>query len=283
MQLTPSMLRIDPEVTQQKITRFIKDYAEKAKTRGIALGVSGGVDSATTAALCAKAIGANKVLCLYMPEEETYNETDHKHVTFLARKFKFQLKTIDLTQPLKTLYKAIPDYDQADRLSRGNLKARTRMLVWYYYANRQNRIVAASGDKSETMIGYYTKWGDAAADIAPIMDLYKTQVQQLALHLGIPLAIAKKTPTPALWPNQTAEEEIGLKYETLDLILHGLEHFMDTKRIAEQLSMPAKTVTAIKKRWLSTEHKRKMPLTTKLAYRTVNHDFRLNRTTELGE
>lgn len=255
---------------------------EKAKARGIVLGISGGVDSATTAALATNALGANRVLGLYMPEQETYSKVDHAHVKLLARKFEFQLKTIDLTETLKTLYKTLPDYDQEDKLSRGNMKARTRMLVWYYYANRQNRIVAASSDKSETMIGYSTKWGDSAADIAPIMDLYKTQVQQLALHLGIPPSIGKKPPTPALWPNQTAAGEIGLGYETLDLILYGLEHFMDPETMAKQLSLPAKTVMTVRKRWLNSEHKRRMPLTTKLGYRTIDYDFRLNRTTELG-
>ena len=280
MKLTNKLLQINPATTQQKITRFIKDYINKTKTKGIVLGISGGIDSATTAALATKAIGPNKVLGLHMPEKETYNKTDHKHVKLLAEKFKFKLKTIDLTQTLNILYKTIPDYNQKDKLSRGNLKARTRMLVWYYYANRQNCIVAGSSDKSETMIGYYTKWGDAAADISPIMDLYKTQVRQLALYLSIPPAIAKKPSTPGLWPNQTAEEEIGLKYEILDLILYGLEHFMPTKSIAKQLHLPAKTIATVKKRWLQTEHKRQMPLTTKLQYRTINADFRLARVTE---
>jgi NAD+ synthase len=276
VQLTPSVLKIDPIATQQRIARFIQDYVKKAKAKGIVLGVSGGVDSAVNAVLCTKAIGNSKVLGLYMPEEETYNSIDEKHVTLLAREFRFQSKTIDLTEALKTLVKSIPDYDQAHTLSRGNLKARTRMLIWYYYANRQNRLVAASSDKSETMIGYYTKWGDAAGDIAPLMDLYKTQVQQLALHLSIPRAIIEKPPTPALWPNQTAEDELGLSYETLDLILYGLEHFMGHRRIAGQLALPTRTVAAVKKRWLKAEHKRHMPLTVKLGYRTVNHDFRLN-------
>jgi len=283
MQLTDKLLGIDPEATQQKITRFIKDYVEETNVKGVVLGISGGVDSATTAALCTAALGSDRVLALYMPEEEAYNKTDQRHIALLARKFKFQLRTINLTETLKTLYKAVLDNDQEDKLSRGNLKARARMLVWYYYANRKNLIVAASSDKSETMIGYYTKWGDAAGDIAPIMDLYKTQVQQLALHLGIPPVIARKPPTPALWPDQTAEREIGLNYETLDLILYGLEHFMEPRTIAEQLGLPAKTVTTVKRRWLSSEHKRKMPLTTKLGYRTVNHDFRLSRTIKLGE
>jgi len=280
MKLTKELLQINPTTTQQKITRFIKDYINKTKAKGIVLGISGGVDSATTAALATKAIEPNKVLALFMPEKETYNKTDHEHVKLLAKKLKFQLKTIDLTHALNALYKAIPDHDLKDKVSRGNLKARTRMLILYYYANHQNLIVAGSSDKSETMIGYYTKWGDVAADIAPIMDLYKTQVRQLALHLGMPPAIAQKPSTPALWPNQKAEEEIGLKYEHLDLILYGLEHFMSTQTIAKQLHLPVKTITTVKKRWLQTEHKRKMPLTTKLEYRTVNFDFRITRITE---
>jgi NAD+ synthase len=125
------------------------------------------------------------------------------------------------------------------------------------------------------MIGYFTKWGDAAADISPLMDLYKIQVRQLAIHLGIPKEIATKPSTPALWPNQLAEQELGIKYETLDLVLFGLEHFMTTRDIAEQLNLPVKFVEKVKKRWLANEHKRRPPLTAKLGYRTVGFDFRL--------
>ncbi len=278
MKLTRKTLQINPAATKRKIARFIKDYVDKAEATGIVLGISGGVDSATTAALSTVAIGGNKVLALYMPEKETYSKNDRENVELLAEKFEFRLKIIDLTQTLSTVYQTLPDYDPIDKISRGNLKARTRMLFWYYYANHQNRIVAGSSDKSETMIGYYTKWGDGASDIAPIMDLYKTQVRQLAAHLDIPSEITGKPSTPALWPNQTAEAEIGVKYETLDLILYGLEHFMPTDTIARQLHLPIKTVTTIKRRWLQTEHKRKMPLTTKLKYRTINADFRLTRT-----
>ncbi len=280
MKLTEELLQINPEVIQQKVTHFIEDYVNKTKAKGIVLGISGGVDSATNAALCTKAIGANRVLALFMPEKETYKRTDHNHVKQLARKFNFRLKTIDITEILDILYKAIPDYIQADKRSRGNLKARTRMLIWYYYANNQNLIVSGSSDKSETMIGYYTKWGDAAADISPIMDLYKTQIRQLARHLDIPLAIIRKASTPALWPNQTAEGELGLKYQTLDLILYSLEHFVPTQVVARQLQLPLETVMKVKETWLSAEHKRRMPLTTKLAYRTANVDFRLGRDSE---
>ncbi len=138
-----------------------------------------------------------------------------------------------------------------------------------------NKLVCGSSDKSETMMGYFTKWGDAAADISPLMDLYKTQVRQLALHIGVPEELATKPSTPALWPGHLAEEELGIKYETLDLVLFGLEHFMTTEDIAKQLNLPVKLVDNLKKRWLVTEHKRRLPLTAKLGYRTVGSDFRL--------
>jgi NAD+ synthase len=270
-------LQIDPTAIQQKITHFIRDYIAKAKAEGVILGISGGVDSATTVALSVTALGRARVLGLYMPERETASEQDKKHVEFLARKFKFKLITVDLTDILGAFYRDLKDYDEEDKLSRGNLKARTRMLILYYYANHQNRIVLGSSDKSETMMGYFTKWGDGASDISPIMDLYKTQVRQLALHIGVPPSIVEKPSTPGLWPDQTAEEEIGLKYEILDQILYSLEHFVPAKRIASQLHLPNRTIINIKKRWLQTEHKRQIPLTTKLAYRTIGADFRLNR------
>jgi NAD+ synthase len=127
------------------------------------------------------------------------------------------------------------------------------------------------------MMGYFTKWGDAAADITPIMDLYKTQVRKLAIHLGIPEKLALKPSTPALWPAQMAETELGIKYETLDLILYGLERFMISDEIANQLGIDKSIVAKVKARWLANEHKRKMPIAPKVGYRTVGNDFRLPR------
>ncbi|MCK4633417.1 NAD+ synthase [Candidatus Bathyarchaeota archaeon] len=283
MKLQENLLQIDPKSIEERIIHFIQDYIKKAKAKGLILGLSGGVDSAVGAALSVKAVGSTKVLALYMPEEETYNKTDHQHVKLIAGKLGLQLKDVDLTRVLDTLYRTIPDYDPRNSRSRGNLKARTRMVILYYYANLQKRIVVGSSDKSEAMIGYFTKWGDGAMDIAPLMDLYKTQVRKLALHLSIPSIIVNKPSTPGLLLNQTAEQEIGLRYEILDLILYGLEHFMTTATIAKQLDLPHKTIHAIKKKWLQTEHKRNMPLPIKLQYRTINADFRLSREYDLEE
>lgn len=275
MKLTKDALKLDLPTTETRIKRFIKDYVEKTKAKGIVIGLSGGIDSSTASALAALAIGNHKVTALNMPEEETYNETDIQHAKKVAKKFGFKIETIDITPILEAYYKSLPIYDKYDKLSKGNLKARTRMICLYYYANHLGKIVCGSSDKSETMMGYFTKWGDVAADISPLMDLYKTQVRQLAAYIGIPPEIIAKPSTPQLWPGQLAEEELGIQYETLDLILLGLENFMSPEDIADQLKLPFKLVRDIRNRWLAREHKRRPPLTLKQEYRTIGTDFRL--------
>ncbi len=275
LKLTSDALKLDLPSVENRIKRFVKDYVEKCGAEGVVLGVSGGLDSSATAALASLSLGGHKVLGIAMPEEETYDVTDIQHAKLLAKKFGFNLQIVDISSTLKACFQSLPIYDAADKLGKGNVKARIRMVYLFYYANKLNRLVCGASDKSEIMVGYFTKWGDGAADISPIMDLYKTQVRQLALHIGVPAEIVAKPPSPGLWPNQLAEKELGINYETLDLILFGLEHFMKPKEIAEQLNLPIKLVEDVKRRWLATEHKRRLPLTTKLGYRTVGKDFRL--------
>jgi len=261
LKLTSDALKLDLPSVEARIKRFIRDYVEKCGASGVVLGVSGGLDSCTTAALASMSLGGRKVLGIAMPEEETYNDADIQHAKLVAQKFGFDLEVIDISSTLRACFQSLPIYDTTDKVSKGNVKARMRMIYLYYYANKLNRLVCGSSDKSETMMGYFTKWGDAAADISPIMDLYKTQVRQLALHIGVPAEIVAKPPSPRLWPGQLAEEELGVKYETLDLILFGLEHFTAPEEIAEQLKLPVKIVNDIKRRWLATEHKRRLPHT----------------------
>ena len=279
MKLTSSLLEMDFSEAQKRICRFIKEYLENAGAKGIVLGLSGGIDSGTIAALSSLAIGGENVLGLMLPERENFNQKDIDDAKAVAAQFHLETQVCDMSSTLSGLYGAIPVFDQSDRLCKGNVKARTRMIYIYYYANKQNRIVCGSSDKSETMMGYFTKWGDAAADIAPIMDLYKTQVRKLALHLGISKELASKPSTPALWPNQTAESELGIDYETLDLILYGLERFMAPEEIINQLAVEKTLVDRVKSRWLANEHKRRMPLAPKIGYRSVGNDFRLPRHT----
>jgi NAD+ synthase len=277
MKLTPEVLDLNLPEVEKRVLRFIGDYLDKTGAKGIVVGLSGGIDSCTVAALSAKAIGGGKVLGLLLFEKETRSVRDVEHAKLVAKKFRLKTETIDITDSLQALYTSIPVFDPSDRLSKGNIKARTRMIYNYYYANRLGRLVCGSSDKSETMMGYFTKWGDVAADISPIMDLYKTQVRTLARHMGIPQEIVEKPPSPALWPNQLAEDELGMKYEQLDLVLYGLERFMKPDEIASQLKIKVSLVGKIKQRWLAAEHKRRLLLTAKLEYRTIGTDFRLPR------
>jgi len=275
LKLTEDALKLDLPITARRIKRFIKDYVQKTKAKGIVIGLSGGIDSSTASALAALAIGGDKITALNMPEDETYNEIDIQHAKKIARKFGFKLVTVNITPILEAYYKSLPIYNAHDVLSRGNLKARTRMICIYYYANHLSKIVCGSSDKSETMMGYFTKWGDVAADISPLMDLYKTQVRQLAAYIGVPSDIIGKPSTPQLWPGQLAEQELGIQYEKLDLILLGLENFMAMEEIADQLKLSRKLVSDIRDTWLAKEHKRRPPLTLKQEFRTIGTDFRL--------
>jgi NAD+ synthase len=277
LKLTSSIFDIDFAETQKRICNFIKGYIENAGATGIVLGLSGGIDSATIAALSSLAIGGENVLGLMLPEEENFSQNDINDANMVADQFRLKNSICDMSAVTKCFYNQIPIFDSTDRLHKGNIKARTRMIYLYYYANKLNKIVCGSSDKSETMMGYFTKWGDGAADITPIMDLYKTQVRKFAIHLGIPEKLALKPSTPALWPEQMAETELGIKYETLDLILYGLERFMITEEIASQLDIDASIIEKVKQRWLSNEHKRRVPIAPKLGYRTVGIDFRLPR------
>ena len=275
MRLGPEVLRIDPGLVEKTVERFIRDYVESVGARGVVIGLSGGLDSSTTAFLAVRALGPERVIGLIMPEEEVYDPEAIRHARMVAEHLGIRTEVVDITPILKAIYGALPAYDPEDHMARANLKPRVRMLCLYYYANRYGMLVCGTTDKSEAMVGYYTKWGDGAADIEPIMDLYKTQVRQLARHLGVPEEIVGKPPTPALLPGQTAEGELGLKYEVLDLILYGLEHFIPPERIAADVGVPLETVLAVRARWLNNEHKRRPPITIKLAYRTVGMDFRL--------
>ena len=279
MKLTPAVLEMDFGEVEERICRFIKEYVKTTKAKGIVLGLSGGVDSATAAALASLAVGGEKVLALLLPEKETNKQKDLDDANTLAEQFHLKTQLCDITEALNGIYKSIPAHDPTNRLCRGNIKARTRMIFLYYYANSQNRIVCGTSDKSETMMGYFTKWGDVAADITPNIDLYKSQVRKLALHLGIPKELALKPATPALWPNQLAEAELEIKYETLDLVLYGLERFMKVEEIAEQLDLERGVVDRVRGRWLANEHKRRFALAPKQGFRTVGNDFRLPRHT----
>jgi len=266
----------DPEETVSRLERFLATHLEEARARCLVLGLSGGLDSSVAAALCARALGGRRVLGICLPENETRNDRAVEDARLVASKDRIRFKLIDITPIVQTSRNAL-DAKMAKGISWGNVKARLRAMVLYYYANTEHGLVVGTGDKSEIMLGYFTKFGDGACDILPLADLYKTSVRNLARHLGIPERIRVKASSPELWPGQTAEKELGLSYEKLDRILWGLERWMTPEMIVEETGLKLALVKKVRERWLKSEHKRRPPLALKLGYRTAGDDLRLPR------
>ena len=187
---------------------------------GIVLGVSGGIDSAVAAAFCCRAIGPEKVLGLSLPSAIS-NPEDCKDAALLCAQLGMVHRVVSI-EPMLEGFKTIPDYSPSRYLT-GNLMARIRMAVVYYHANIDHRLVCGTSNRSEYMLGYCTKFGDNAADIQPIIHLYKDDIYEAARELKIPDTIVKKAPSAGLWEGQSDESEIGLSYAEIDASLRALE------------------------------------------------------------
>jgi NAD+ synthase len=258
------ILRIDPESINDKIENFIKKKVEEAKATGIVIGLSGGIDSTTVVSLCKSALGANRILGLIMPSKNTKDE-DIQDAKDLANKLNIDTTTINIAD-LEEQFESLLNYDkQIDRVAIGNILPRLRMTILYFHANSMNRLVAGTGNKSELLIGYFTKYGDGGVDMLPIGDLYKTQVRQLAEYLGISKNLIWKVPTAGLWENQTDENEIGFKYELLDLALYGLNELkLSISELTRELSISTSDAKIIMNMTVKNQHKLETPAIAKL-------------------
>lgn len=186
----------------------------------IVVGLSGGLDSAVAATFCCRAIGGDKVLGLSLPSKVS-PPSDIRDAAVLCDQLGMEHRVISI-EPMLEGFKTIPDFKES-RYLLGNLMARIRMAVLYYHANRDNALVCGTSNRSEYMLGYCTKSGDNAADIQPLLHLYKTEIFIIAGELKIPQSIIHKAPSAGLWEGQSDEEEIGLSYEKIDASLQALE------------------------------------------------------------
>jgi NAD+ synthase len=236
-----------PSEIRDKIEIWIKSKMNEAGASGVVVGMSGGVDSSVVAALAKRALGSAKVLGLILLCGS--DAKDGERAKMAAKKFGIRTDEVNLTPAFCELAETLP---QADKKTLGNLKSRLRMLTLYYYANRNNYLVLGTSNKSEIAVGYFTKYGDSAADLEPIGGLYKTQVIELAKHLGIPKEITDAIPTAGLWEGQTDESEIGMSYAELDLILKTAER---GKEVEAERGKIIRVREMIKK----SVHKRKLP------------------------
>jgi NAD+ synthase len=203
-----------------QVEQMIRYTYWKSGSKGIVVGLSGGVDSAVAATFCCRAIGGDKVLGLTLPSNVS-NPADIKDAAALCKHLGMDHRVISI-DPMLEGFKTMPDFKES-RYLLGNLMARIRMTVLYYHANREQKIVCGTSNRSEFMLGYCTKYGDNAADLQPILHLYKTEIYEYAKELGIPESIMKKAPSAGLWEGQSDEEEIGLSYEKIDAALRSLE------------------------------------------------------------
>jgi NAD+ synthase len=249
--------RLDLEKTERNIIKLMKQYDSHV------LGISGGLDSACVAALAAKAVGPENVLGVLMndcPDKSLEDAMDVVNTFGIEHK-------VNCIEPVMNEYKRMLDIKPNQLLDLGNLKARTRMSILYYHANKDNRIVVGTGDKSEILIGYFTKYGDGGVDILPIGNLYKTQVRDLAREIGVPEKIIRKPSSPDLWEGQTAEGELGISYEELDPMLYGLVDVGMCRFSKEYASFDKKKLEYVDRLVRKTRHKREMPTAAEVVYR----------------
>lgn len=194
------------------IESFIKKTVDDAGAKGVVFGLSGGIDSAVTAFLCAKAFPEN-CLAMIMPNLDFTPSSETDDGIMVAKILGIRHEIF----PIKRISDAyIP---QDEHLVRGNLNARIRANILYMRAAQNNYLVCGTSDRSEFEIGYFTKYGDSACDLAPIMHLYKTQIRQIAQFLGVPLKIIKKKSSAHLYTGHSAETELGMSYDEIDRLL----------------------------------------------------------------
>jgi NAD+ synthase len=221
-------LKLDTAAAAELLTGFISKEIGKSGLSRAVVGLSGGVDSALSATLCARALGPENVFCVMMPYRSS-SPVSVEHAQLVIRKLGVSSELVDITPMVDPMIASEPTMD---RLRRGNIMARERMIVLYDRSARENALVVGTGNKTETLLGYTTLFGDSACAINPLGDLYKTQVWQLAEYLEIPDVIVHKAPSADLWTGQTDEGELGFSYAEADELLVQM---VDEQQSDEQL------------------------------------------------
>ena len=239
---------------QQDIEMFLKNSVSQNKADGVIFGLSGGIDSTVVAYLAAKIFG-KKVLALVMPDSTVSPSSETSDALKVVGELELDYKLIDID----VIHKVYSNHLEPDERALGNLRARIRANIIYYYANLKNFLVLGTSDKSEYSIGYFTKFGDGSADLLPISKLYKTQLREFAKILGVPNNIITKKSSPNLWKEHIAEEELGITYEEIDSILYCLEKRLTIDEIIKKTEIKKESVEKIYHMHEKSWHKRLPP------------------------
>ena len=239
---------------QQDIEVFLKNSVSQNKADGVIFGLSGGIDSTVIAYLATKIFG-KRALALVMPDSTVSPSNETSDALKVVGELELDYKLIDID----VIHKVYSNHLEPDERALGNLRARIRANIIYYYANLKNFLVLGTSDKSEYSIGYFTKFGDGSADLLPISKLYKTQLREFAKILGVPNNIITKKSSPNLWKEHIAEEELGITYEEIDSILYCLEKKMTIDEIIKKTEIKKESVEKIYHMHEKSWHKRLPP------------------------
>jgi NAD+ synthase len=268
-----SDLSLNYAIVGPLLTGFLRDETRQAGFERCVVGLSGGIDSAVTATLAVSAIGRENVLAVMMPYR-TSSPGSLDDARLMADHLGIRSETVDIS-PMVDGY--IGPAGGFDRLRAGNIMARQRMIVLYDLSARDRALVFGTSNKTESLLGYGTLYGDMASAINPLGDLYKTQVWELAGHLGVPRRLIDKTPSADLWDGQTDEGELGFTYREVDRLLYQM---IDERRSDDELEAEgfAKAfVERVRSLIRKSQFKRRPPVIAKVSHRTVNVDFRYAR------
>jgi len=267
-------LKLNPELACEALARFVADAVENARAKGVVVGLSGGIDSALSAAIAVRALGSELVHAFFLP----YRTSDPRSTgdaRTVAEALGLNLRTIDITAQIDAYF--VHEEHDADPVRRGNKMARERMAILFDQSKKLGALVLGTSNKTEILLGYSTVFGDNASSLNPIGDLYKQQVWQLAEHLGLPEEIVAKKPTADLWPGQTDEGDLGFEYRIADEILYLLFDQGYSAAEATGLGYPAKTVERIVDLERSNRFKRRLMLIARLSGSAVNLDREIPR------
>ena len=275
----PEELAIDTGVARRVITAFIRAQLAQAGFERALVGLSGGIDSALVAFLVAEAIGADRLLCVLMPYRAS-SPASRSDAEEVVRRLGCPSELVDITPIVDGYFgqdgnpgSGGPMALEASPLRRGNAMARARMLVLYDRSVTWRGLVVGTGNKTESLIGYTTLFGDSASAFNPIGDLYKSQVRQLSVAVGVPDAIIRKAPSADLWPGQTDEQEAGFSYPQLDRLLFWM---IDRRHSDEELAamgFDPPVIDRVGRLVAVSEFKRQVPPIAKLGLRTLGVDY----------
>jgi NAD+ synthase len=261
-----SLSEAELERARDHITTFVADQVDAAGAEEAVIGLSGGIDSTLTSHLAVEALGADRVYGLVMPSDvnREANMSDAERVA--AELLDIEYDVVPVEPVLDEMIDVTPGVDDGPhtedptKTAVGNARARIRAVYGYFAANRRNGLVLGTGNRSEALVGYFTKYGDGAVDCHPIAILYKAQVRQLAAHVGVPADLVEKPASAELWEDQTDEGELGLGYDTLDSILAlHVDGPLSPAATARALGVDETLVEEVREKFERSAHKRAAP------------------------